>query len=179
MVFAAHSHPLARLARLSTLPARAQDVITRRRGLVKASFIGDLDNVRAKFLALAEGSRRTEANRGRWTASGRCPKSHARGDGRRWLHPELVRREARGYLARRWLLRTLSDKAGHRAPEKGFAHAKKELEALDAATPTETQDHDLAQPAAVTDTRSVGGDLHASRPDDCLRAHEQDCSAVE
>jgi hypothetical protein len=60
-------------------------------------------------------------------------------------------------------LRTLSDKAQViEHLNKGFAHAKKELEALDAATLTAKRKIMISpNPLAVTDIAlGIGGDLH-------------------
>src|SRR6476469_3350601 len=132
---------LAAIVSLAAVPARAQDVINKEgAALVKASFIGDLDNVRAKFLALAEAFPQDKYT---WRPM----------EGVRSVSEVLMLAAFEGYsfipgsfggkaadLGSREeaaKLRTLTDKAqviDHL--NKGFAHAKKELEALDAATLT-------------------------------------------
>ena len=168
MVFrrALASLSLASLVCLAAAPARAQDVINKEgAALVKASFIGDLDNVRAKFLALAEAFPQDKYT---WRPM----------DGVRSVSEVLMLAAMEGYsfipnsfgakpadIPREEMakLRTLSDKAQViEHLNKGFAHAKKELEALDAATLTAKRKIMISpNPLAVTDIAlGIGGDLH-------------------
>jgi hypothetical protein len=157
---------LAAFACLAATPARGQDVINKEgAALVKASFIGDLDNVRAKFLALAEAFPQDKYT---WRPM----------DGVRSVSEVLMLAAMEGYsfipnsfgakpadIPREEMakLRTLSDKAQViEHLNKGFAHAKKELEALDAATLTAKRKIMISpNPLAVTDIAlGIGGDLH-------------------
>jgi len=157
---------LASLVCLAAAPARAQDVINKDgAALVKASFIIDLDNVRAKFLALAEAFPQDKYS---WRPM----------DGVRSVSEVLMLAAMEGYsfipnsfgakpadIPREEMgkLRTISDKAQViEHLNKGFAHAKKELEALDAATLTAKRKIMISpNPLAVTDIAlGIGGDLH-------------------
>ena len=157
---------LAAIVCLAATPARAQDVINKEgAALVKASFIGDLDNVRAKFLALAEAFPQDKYS---WRPM----------DGVRSVSEVLMLAAMEGYsfipnsfgakpadIPREEMakLRTLSDKAQViEHLNKGFAHAKKELEALDPATLTARRKIMISpNPVAVSDIAlGIGGDLH-------------------
>jgi hypothetical protein len=157
---------LTAIACLAATPAHAQDVINKDgAALVKASFLTDLDNVRTKFVALAEAFPQDKYT---WRPM----------DGVRSVSEVLMLAAMEGYsfipnsfgakpadIPREEMgkLRTLSDKA--RVIEhlnKGFAHAKKELEALDPATLTAKRKIMISpNPLAVTDIAlGIGGDLH-------------------
>jgi hypothetical protein len=146
-------------------PARAQDVMTKESAAeLKASFLGDLDTMRGKFVGLAEAFPQDKYT---WRPM----------EGVRSVAEVLMLAAFEGYsfipgsfggkgadLGSREeaaKLRTLSDKAQViEHLNKGFAHAKKELEALDTATLTGRrkvmgQDRSAAQVAMF-----VGGDLH-------------------
>ena len=157
---------LAAIVCLAATPARAQDVINKEgAALVKASFLGDLENVRAKFVALAEAFPQDKYT---WRPM----------DGVRSVSEVLMLAAMEGYsfipnsfgakpadIPREEMgkLRTLSDKAQViEHLNKGFAHAKKELEALDAATLTAKRKIMISpNPLAVTDIAlGIGGDLH-------------------
>ena len=133
---------LASLVCLAATPARAQDVISKDgAAAVKASFIDDLDTLHGKFVGLAEAFPQDKYT---WRPM----------EGVRSVSEVLMLAAMEGYSfipssfgakpapisARREevaKLRTLTDKAqviDHL--NKGFAHAKMELEALDAATLT-------------------------------------------
>ena len=159
---------LASLVSLATAsPVRAQDVINKEgAALVKASFINDLDTLRGKFLGLAEAFPQDKYT---WRPM----------DGVRSVSEVLMLAAFEGYnfipstfgakgadLGTREeaaKLRTLTDKAQViEHLNKGFAHAKKELEALDPATLTGRRKIMISpNPLAVTDIAlGVGGDLH-------------------
>jgi hypothetical protein len=149
----------------AAVPARAQDAFTKEAAAsIKASFLADLDTVHSKFAQLAEAFPQDKYT---WRPM----------EGVRSVSEVLMLAAMEGYSfipnsfggkpanlgAREEVakLRTLSDKAqviDHL--NKGFAHAKKELEALDAATLTGKRkvigkDMSVADGALV-----VGGDLH-------------------
>ena len=148
-------------------PARAQDVINKDgAALVKASFLHDLDTMRGKFVGLAEAFPQDKYT---WRPM----------DGVRSVSEVLMLAAFEGYnfiptsfgakgadLGSREdaaKLRTLTDKAQViEHLNKGFAHAKKELEALDPATLTAKRKIMISpNPLAVTDIAlGVGGDLH-------------------
>jgi hypothetical protein len=146
-------------------PADAQEVMTKdAAAAVKASFIADLDTLRGKFVGLAEAFPQDKYT---WRPM----------EGVRSVSEVLMLAAFEGYsfipnsfgakaadLGPREeaaKLRTLSDKAqviDHL--NKGFAHAKKELEALDAATLTgkrKVMGRDLS---VVDGALAIGGDLH-------------------
>src|ERR671931_2720504 len=156
---------LAAIIVTSPAPARAQDVMTKESAAaLKASFVADLDTLHQKFLGLAQAF---PPDKYTWRPM----------DGVRSVSEVLMLAAMEGYsfiptgfggkpadLGSREeaaKLRTLSDKTqviDHL--NKGFAHAKKELEALDAATLTGKrkvmgQDRSAAEVALF-----VGGDLH-------------------
>jgi hypothetical protein len=148
-------------------PARAQDVINKEgAALVKASFLNDLETLRGKFLGLAQAFPQDKYT---WRPM----------DGVRSVSEVLMLAAFEGYnfipstfgakgadLGPREeaaKLRTLSDKTQViEHLNKGFAHAKKELEALDAATLTGKRKIMISpNPLAITDIAlGVGGDLH-------------------
>ena len=146
-------------------PAGAQEVMTKEAAAaVKASFIADLDTLRGKFVGLAEAFPQDKYT---WRPM----------EGVRSVSEVLMLAAFEGYsfipnsfgakpadLGPREeaaKLRTLSDKAqviDHL--NKGFAHAKKELESLDAATLTgkrKVMGRDLSVADAAL---AIGGDLH-------------------
>ena len=145
--------------------ARAQEVMPKdSAAAVKASFVGDLETLRGKFVGLAEAF---PQDKYAWRPM----------EGVRSVSEVLMLAAMEGYsfipnsfgakpadLGSReemGKLRTLSDKAqviDHL--NKGFAHAKKELEALDAATLTGKRKV-MGRDLSVTDTAlAIGGDLH-------------------
>jgi hypothetical protein len=146
-------------------PVRAQEVMNKEAAAsVKASFVNDLDTLRGKFLALAEAFPQDKYN---WRPM----------DGVRSVSEVLMLAAMEGYAfipssfgakpadlgSREEMgkLRTLSDKAQVvEHLNKGFAHAKKELEALDPATLTgkrKVMGRDLSATDAAL---AIGGDLH-------------------
>ena len=146
-------------------PARAQDVLTKESAAaLKASFIADLGTMHEKFVGLAQAFPQDKYT---WRPM----------DGVRSVADVLMLAAFEGYnfipnsfggkpanLGTREeadKLRTLSDKAqviDHL--NKGFAHAKKELEALDPATLTGKRKV-FGQDRSATDIALfVGGDLH-------------------
>ena len=148
-------------------PARAQEVMPKdSAAAVKASFLADLDTLRGKFVGLAEAFPQDKYT---WRPM----------DGVRSVSEVLMLAAFEGYnfipstfgakgadLGTREeaaKLRTLTDKAQViEHLNKGFAHAKKELEALDPATLTAKRKIMIApNPIAVTDIAlGIGGDLH-------------------
>lgn len=158
---------LAALVLLAAAPARAQDVINKEgAALVKASFINDLDTLRGKFVGLAEAFPQDKYT---WRPM----------EGVRSVAEVLMLAAFEGYnfiptsfgakgadLGTReeaGKLRMLTDKAQViEHLNKGFAHAKKELEALDPATLTARRKIMISpNPLAVTDIAlGIGGDLH-------------------
>jgi hypothetical protein len=146
-------------------PARAQEVMPKdSAAAVKASFIADIETLRGKFVGLAEAFPQDKYT---WRPM----------EGVRSVSEVLMLAAMEGYsfipnsfgakaadlgsreeMAK---LRTLSDKAqviDHL--NKGFAHAKKELEALDPATLTGKRKV-MGRDLSVTDTAlAIGGDLH-------------------
>jgi hypothetical protein len=156
---------LATLSLAPASPARAQDVITKESAAaIKASFLSDLETLRGKFVGLANAFPEDKYT---WRPM----------EGVRSVSEVLMLAAFEGYsfiptsfgakaadLGPREeaaKLRTLSDKAqviDHL--NKGFAHAKKELEALDAATLTgkrKIMGRDLSFADGVI---AIGGDLH-------------------
>ena len=146
-------------------PARAQDVMPKEAAAtVKASFVADLETLRGKFVGLAEAF---PPDKYTWRPM----------EGVRSVSEVLMLAAFEGYAfiptsfgakaadlgSREEMgkLRTLSDKAqviDHL--NKGFAHAKKELEALDNATLTgkrKVMGRDLS---VVDGALLIGGDLH-------------------
>ena len=146
-------------------PARAQDILSKESAAaVKASFLGDLETLRGKFVGLANAFPQDKYT---WRPM----------EGVRSVSEVLMLAAFEGYsfiptsfgakaadLGSReeaTKLRTLSDKAqviDHL--NKGFAHAKKELEALDPATLTgkrKIMGRDLSFADGVL---GIGGDLH-------------------
>jgi len=157
---------LASLVCLATAaPVRAQDVINKEgAALVKASFLNDLDTLRGKFLGLAEAFPQDKYT---WRPM----------DGVRSVSEVLMLAAFEGYnfipstfgakgadLGTREeaaKLRTLTDKAQViEHLNKGFAHAKSEMQALDAATLTGTRKV-MGRDLSVADgALLIGGDLH-------------------
>ena len=157
---------LASLAFVSVpAPARAQDVTTKDSvASLKASFIADLDTLHEKFLGLAQAF---PQDKYAWRPM----------EGVRSVSEVLMLAAMEGYsfipgsfggkaadLGSREeaaKLRTLSDKAQViEHLNKGFAHAKKELEALDAAALTGKRKVMGRDMSASQTALAIGGDLH-------------------
>ena len=157
---------LAALVSLAAVPAPAQDVSKETAAAVKASFINDLNTLQTKFVGLAQAFPQDKYS---WRPM----------DGVRSVSEVLMLAAMEGYTFipssfgaknadlgspdDRAKLRTLTDKAAViEHLNKGFAHAKKELEALDPATLTAKRKLMIApNPLAVTDIAlGIGGDLH-------------------
>ena len=154
---------LASLVCLAAAPARAQDVISKEgAAAVRASFINDLETLRGKFVGLAnafpqekytwrpmEGVRSVSEVLMLAAMEGYAFIPSSFGGKNTDLGPEAAK------------LRTLTDKAAVIDNiNKGFAHAKKELEALDPATLTGKRKV-MGRDMAVTDVAlGIGGDLH-------------------
>jgi hypothetical protein len=155
----------AALVCLAAPPARAQDAVSKdTAAAVKASFLNDLETLRGKFVGLAEAFPQDKYT---WRPM----------EGVRSVSEVLMLAAFEGYsfipssfggknadLGSREeaaKLRTLTDKAQViEHLNKGFAHAKKELEALDAATLTAKRKV-MGRDLAVTDIAlGIGGDLH-------------------
>jgi hypothetical protein len=149
----------------ASTPARAQDAISKDgAAAVKASFLNDLETLRGKFVGLAEAFPQDKYT---WRPM----------DGVRSVSEVLMLAAMEGYsfiptsfgakaadLGSReemGKLRTLSDKAQViEHINKGFAHAKKELEALDASSLTGKRKV-MGRDLSVTDIAlAIGGDLH-------------------
>jgi hypothetical protein len=146
-------------------PARAQDILTKdSAAAVKASFLADLETVRGKFVGLANAFPQDKYT---WRPM----------EGVRSVSEVLMLAAFEGYsfiptsfggkaadLGPREeaaKLRTLSDKAqviDHL--NKGFAHAKKELEALDPATLTGKRKIIGRDMSFADGVLAIGGDLH-------------------
>jgi hypothetical protein len=146
-------------------PARAQEVMSKdAAAAVKASFVADLETLRGKFVGLAEAFPQDKYT---WRPM----------EGVRSVSEVLMLAAFEGYsfipasfggkaaevgsreeMAK---LRTLSDKTQVLEHlNKGFAHAKKELEALDPATLTGKRKV-MGRDLSVADTAlAIGGDLH-------------------
>ena len=156
---------LASLVCLLATPARAQDVISKDgAAAVKASFINDLETVRGKFVGLAEAFPQDKYT---WRPM----------DGVRSVSEVLMLAAMEGYTfipssfgaknadlgSREEMgkLRTITDKAQIiEHINKGFAHAKKELEGLDASTLTGKRKV-MGRDLSTADVAMfVGGDLH-------------------
>jgi hypothetical protein len=154
----------ALVAAVSSSPARAQDTTKETAAAVKASFLADLDTLQGKFVGLAQAFPQDKYT---WRPM----------DGVRSVSEVLMLAAMEGYsfiptsfgakaadLGSReemGKLRTLSDKAAvidHL--NKGFAHAKKELEGLDPSTLTAKRKV-MGRDMAVADIAlGIGGDLH-------------------
>ena len=152
---------------------------------LKAAFVADVTTMQEKFLGLANAFPQDKytwkpmdgrAIGGRSADAGRVRRLQ--------LHPEARSAASRRISASREeaaKLRTLSDKAQViEHLNKGFAHAKKELEAIDPATLTGKrkvfgQDRSAAEIAAVRRRRPARAPRAAHR----LRAHESHRSALE
>jgi len=149
----------------SSTPARAQEVISKDAAAeLKASFIRDLDVMRGKFVGLAEAFPQDKYT---WRPM----------EGVRSVSEVLMLAAFEGYSfiptsfggkpanigsrEEAAKLRTLSDKAQViEHLNKGFAHAKQELEALDPSAMTgkrKVMGMDLSASATAL---GVGGDLH-------------------
>ena len=146
-------------------PAQAQDVLTKESAAaLKASFIADLDNLYTKFLGLAEAFPQDKYT---WRPM----------EGVRSVAEVLMLAAMEGYsfipsgfggkaadLGSREdaaKLRTLTDKTAIiEHLNKGFAHAKKELEAVDPATLTGKRKMMGQDRSAVDVALFIGGDLH-------------------
>lgn len=146
-------------------PARAQDVMTKESvASLRASFIADLDTVHQKFLGLAQAFPQDKYT---WRPM----------DGVRSVSEVLMLAAMEGYsfipmgfggkaadLGSREeaaKLRTLSDKAQViEHLNKGFAHAKQQLESIDPATLTAKRKV-MGQDRSIADVvLFIGGDLH-------------------
>jgi hypothetical protein len=145
-------------------PARAQDMTKESVASLKASFIADLDNLHTKFVGLAQAFPQDKYS---WRPM----------EGVRSVSEVLMLAAMEGYsfipssfgakaadLGSREeaaKLRTLSDKAQIiEHLNKGFAHAKKELEALDPATLTAKRKVMGQDRSAADVALFIGGDLH-------------------
>jgi hypothetical protein len=156
---------LATLVCLAAAPARAQDAISKDgAAAVKAAFIADLDTLQGKFLGLANAFPQDKYS---WRPM----------EGVRSVSEVLMLAAMEGYAfiptsfgakpadlgSREEMgkLRTLSDKAQViEHLNKGFAHAKKELEAADPSTLTGKRKV-MGRDLATTDIAlAIGGDLH-------------------
>jgi hypothetical protein len=156
---------LVALVCLAAAPVRAQDAISKDgAAAVKASFINDLESLRGKFVGLAEAFPQDKYT---WRPM----------EGVRSVSEVLMLAAFEGYTfipssfgaknadlgSREEMgkLRALTDKAQViEHINKGFAHAKKELEGLDAATLTGKRKV-MGRDLAVTDIAlGIGGDLH-------------------
>ena len=149
-------------ASLST-PARAQDVISKEAAAaLKTSFLADLDVMKGKFVGLAEAF---PPDKYSWRPM----------EGVRSVAEVLVLAASEGYAfvptafggkagaSREELaaLRTTTDKAKIiDALNKGFAHAKAELEAADPAQMTGKRAVMGQQRSAIDAAFMIGGDLH-------------------
>src|SRR5437667_3888286 len=153
------------MRRASAIRSRAQDVITKESAAaLRASFIADLDTLHQKFLGLAQAFPQDKYS---WRPM----------DGVRSVSDVLMLDAFEGYsfiptsfggkaadLGSREeaaKLRTLSDKAqviDHLT--KGFAHAKKELEALDPGTLTGKRKIMGRDMSFADGVLGIGGDLH-------------------
>ena len=158
---------IASLVCLAASPARAQEVMNKEAAAaVKASFVNDLETLRGKFVGLAEAFPQDKYT---WRPM----------DGVRSVSEVLMLAAFEGYnfiptsfgakgadLGTREeaaKLRTLTDKTQIiEHLNKGFAHAKKELEALDPATLTGRRKVVISpRELAVSDIAlGIGGDLH-------------------
>ena len=155
----------ALLVPLVPAPARAQDVMSKESAAaLKASFVADLDNLHTKFLGLANAFPQDKYT---WRPM----------DGVRSVSEVLMLAAMEGYsfipsgfggkaadLGSREeaaKLRTLTDKAAvidHL--NKGFAHAKAQLESIDPATLTGKRKLMGRDLSAADAALFIGGDLH-------------------
>ena len=163
-VFAAAAVTSALLVGVSA-PARGQDVMTKESvASLKASFIADLDRVHEKFLGLAQAFPQDKYE---WRPM----------EGVRSVSEVLMLAAFEGYsfvptsfgakaadLGSReeaMKLRTLSDKTQViEHLNKGFAHAKQQLEGLDPATLTGKRKIMGQDRSAADGVIMIGGDLH-------------------
>ena len=146
-------------------PVRAQEVMSKESAaVVKASFLADLETLRGKFVGLAQAFPQDKYT---WRPM----------DGVRSVSEVLMLAAFEGYMfvptsfggkaadlgsrEEAAKLRTLSDKAQViEHLNKGFAHAKKELEALDASALTGKRKV-MGRDLGVADIAlGIGGDLH-------------------
>jgi hypothetical protein len=140
---------------LSAVPVRAQDVISKESAAeLKASVLGDLDTLRTKFVGLAQAFPQEKYT---WTPM----------EGVRSVAEVLMLAAFDGKAANLGTreeaakLRTLTDKTqiiDHL--NKGFAHAKKELEALDASAMTGKRKVMGRDMSASQTALAIDGDLH-------------------
>src|SRR5215208_6909990 len=146
-------------------PARAQDVINKEgAALVKASFVNDLETLRGKFVGLADAFPQDKYT---WRPM----------EGVRSVSEVLMLAAMEGYSfvptgfggkaaqvgsrEEMQAMRTLSDKTKViEHLNKGFAHAKAELEALDPAQMTGKRQVMGASRSAIEVGFAIGGDLH-------------------
>lgn len=144
-------------------PARAQDAMTKESAaVVKAAFLADIEGLRVKFVGLAETFPQDKYT---WRPM----------DGVRSVSEVLMLLASEGYgyaptslggkaaMAREDMgkLRTVTDKAqviDHL--NKGFAHAKKELEAIDPATLVAKRKAGNAEHTTPEVVMAVSGDMH-------------------
>ena len=146
-------------------PARAQDVISKESAAsIKASFIVDIDNLHTKFLGLAQAFPQDKYT---WRPM----------DGVRSVSEVLMLAAMEGYAFipnsfggkpfamgtrdEMAAMRTLSDKAKViEHLNKGFAHAKADLMAIDPATLTGKRKVMGADASVADAVIGIGGDLH-------------------
>jgi len=163
--FSALALVVALVALAVPAPARAQDIINKDAATaLKASFVADLDNLQKKFVGLAEAFPQDKYT---WRPM----------EGVRSVSEVLMLAAMEGYsfipmgfgakaadLGSRedaQKLRTLSDKAQViEHLNKGFAHAKAQLEATDPATLTGKRKMMGRDLSAVDAALFIGGDLH-------------------
>ena len=156
---------VAAAALVAPAPARAQDVINKdAAAALKASFSADLDNLQKKFVGLAEAFPQDKYS---WRPM----------EGVRSVSEVLMLAAMEGYTfipmgfggkpaelgSREEMqkLRTLSDKAQViEHLNKGFAHAKAQLESVDAATLTGKRKLMGRDLSAIDASLFIGGDLH-------------------
>ena len=163
--FSALALAAAVAALASPAPARAQDVINKdAAAALKASFAADLDNLQKKFVGLAEAFPQDKYT---WRPM----------EGVRSVSEVLMLAAMEGYSfipmgfggkaadlggqegAQK--LRTLTDKTQIiEHLNKGFAHAKEQLAAVDAATLTGKRKMMGRDLSAVDTALFIGGDLH-------------------
>jgi uncharacterized damage-inducible protein DinB len=150
------------LAAVAT-PARAQDVMSKEAAaLVKAAYVADLEAMRVKFVGLAEAIPQDKYT---WRPM----------DGVRSVSEVLMLIATEGYgyapsavggkaaMSRDEMapLRNITDKAqviDHL--NKGFAHAKKEIESVDPATLTGLRKAGNSERNVVQSVNAVIGDMH-------------------
>jgi hypothetical protein len=144
-------------------PARAQDVMTKESAaVVKAAYLADLEAMRVKFVGLAQAFPQDKYT---WR-----PMEGVRSPAEVLM---LIATEGYGFaptalggkaaMAREEIakLRTITDKAqviDHL--NKGFAYAKKEIEAIDPATLTGKRKAGNSERTAAESVLAVTGDMH-------------------